>query len=54
MRHRWKFIGQTKYAKIYVDYRNNKTRIVGRTLEYIHDGIYPYHDPEPMRRMGKQ
>lgn len=50
MRHRWKYVGRTRNANVYVDYSQRKTKIVTEQYEYIHDGIYPFHDYDNRRR----
>lgn len=50
VRHNWKIIGQTGKAKIYVDYNKKKTKIISNKKVYIHQGIYPFHNYEPIRR----
>lgn len=42
---RWKYLTKTGEWTVYVDYRREKTKIDGSRYFYIHDGIYPYHDP---------
>jgi hypothetical protein len=46
----YKLVGKSEYAIIYVDYDKNLTKIVGNKYIYLHKGIYPYHNPEYIRR----
>lgn len=51
-RHRWVHIGSTGLSDIFVDYSKRKTKVVSNRYIYIHDGIYPYHDPDYSRRFN--
>lgn len=51
--HRWKFIGKTENATIFVDYRLNMTKIKAKQGTYYHDGIYPFHNPVAKRRFRR-
>ena len=42
----WKFVGETPYATIFVNYTKKKTKVVTFKYTYYHDGIYPYHNPD--------
>jgi len=44
-RHNWTHIGKTLQSDIWVDYRARKTKITTPKYIYVHDGIYPYHEP---------
>lgn len=53
VKHRWKFVGETKYAKVYVDHSFNMTKIETFKYIYYHDGIYPYHNPDYNRKFRR-
>lgn len=50
---RWKFIGKTNNAEIFVDYGQRKTKIVTNGWVYIHNGIYPFHNYDSTRRFKR-
>lgn len=50
VRHRWKKVGETQYANIYVDYNKKKTKIVTSKFTYIHEGVYPFHNYDSVKR----
>lgn len=50
VRHRWKYVGATDKARIYVDTSAKKTKIITAQYTYIHNGIYPFHDYDGRRR----
>jgi hypothetical protein len=50
---RWKYVGKTEYATIYIDYKSKTTKIVTNKHIYFHNGIYPSHNPDYTRRFKK-
>lgn len=53
VRYRWRYVGKTDKATIFVDYNQRKTKIVTFKNTYIHNGIYPFHDYDKRRRYHK-
>ena len=51
--HRWKYIGETDKAKIFVDYRASTTKIETFKYTYFHKGIYPFHNPDYTKKYRK-
>ena len=53
VKNNWKWAGESDYATVYVDYRKRKTKVVTRKNIYIHEGVYPFHNPDYSRRMKR-
>ena len=53
VRHNWKKVGTTQYANIYVDYARKKTKIETTKYVYVHEGVYPFHNYDAVKRYKK-
>jgi len=51
--HTWKYVGSTANARIFVDYYRHKTRIETKSAIYFHNGIYPFHDSDIIKKINK-
>lgn len=50
VRHNWRPVGKTNQANIYIDINKKKTKIMTKKYTYIHEGIYPFHNYDAIKR----
>lgn len=53
MMHNWKYVGETKFAKIWIDHKANITKIETIKYIYYHKGLYPFQNPDPVKKIKK-